>query len=1118
MLFLKTIFGLNLRRCSTMVRVLNVAEKNDAAKSLANVLSQGRSRMREGFSRFNKIYEFEYRLMNQQVSMTMTSVSGHLLALEFIGTFKSWKACNPVDLFDVPVQKYCPDNFVDIKRTLEREVRGCQSLVIWTDCDREGENIGYEIIQVCQAVKPNIKVYRAKFSEITPQSVARAVNNLGPPDPRINDAVDVRQELDLRIGASFTRFQTLRLQKLFPEALAEQLVSYGSCQFPTLGFVVERYKQVQEFIPEPFWKLKVSHEHDGVKADFSWKRNRLFNFLACQVLYDQCVENPAATVVDIKSKSKNKWRPQALDTVELEKLASRKLKINAKETMKIAEKLYTQGLISYPRTETNIFPKEMDLVSLVEAQTQDPEWGGFAQQVLDNGPNPRNGTKTDQAHPPIHPLKYTDSLQGNERKIYEYVVRHFLACLSQDAQGHETVVEIEIAQEKFSAQGLMILAKNYLEVYPYEKWNAKEIPLYYQGDQFEPNFIEIQAGETSPPPLLTEADLISLMEKHGIGTDATHAEHIETVKSRMYVGLRPDGRFVPGQLGMGLVEGYDSMGYEMSKPHLRSQLEADLKLICQGRKAKDDVLRDQIQKYKEVFIEACRQAQKLDVAISQYLGEAQPLPDNDSATGEVDFAPSIIRKCPRCGNPMTLRTKKDGKGFYIGCSSYPNCKASIWLPDFVLQASATQETCSTCGPGPVTKLQFKFKPGSVPLTIPNNYVGCIGGCDEMLTEALGIRPISGNVPSDLPRTEITSHANSAGRPTNNNTNVRPNSANIAANNRRNTPSSGAGGRNSQSAVGSSSHGNRPLNSGRQLHTRAPCDQTTSVMAGAGSINRLTVNNMNSGFGTPSNGPVGRAPSSKNSNPARGPLSSIPDSRSNISGTGRRTEVPGLSRVSAGGGGGDGAEQAIVCSCGNDAIILTVRKEGPNTGRQFYKCSGQTGESCNFFLWADQSDQSAATPGVSNPSFSRGRESFGGDGFNSTSDQAAMTNHRPSFPSGGDGGGEISCRCEIPAKSLIVQKQGPNTGRQFFACSKPRDQTCNFFQWADQVDQSSLSSAQGTSLPPWASGSKGTPAQRKRPAQGLAGSGQTKQRKPPSCGFCGQPGHRKNKCPERVDDF
>lgn len=132
-------------------QVLCVAEKNDAAKAIAEIMSAGRSRRREGFSKFNKIYEYECNMLGQNISIVMTSVSGHLLALEFKAPFQKWRSCNPVTLFDAEVEKYCPENYVDIKRTLEREVRKCQALVIWTDCDREGENIGFEIIQVCKA-------------------------------------------------------------------------------------------------------------------------------------------------------------------------------------------------------------------------------------------------------------------------------------------------------------------------------------------------------------------------------------------------------------------------------------------------------------------------------------------------------------------------------------------------------------------------------------------------------------------------------------------------------------------------------------------------------------------------------------------------------------------------------------------------------------------------------------------------------------------------------------------------------------------------------------------------------------------------------------------------------
>lgn len=129
---------------------------------------------------------------------------------------------------------------------------------------------------------------------------------------------------------------------------------------------------------------------------------------------------------------------------------------------------------------------------------------------------------------------------------------------------------------QFVGHGLEILERNYLEVYIYDKWTDKELPKFREGQTFRPTRISMNEGQTSPPNLLTEADLIALMEKHGIGTDATHADHIETIQERNYVGVQ-DGKFLPGKLGMGLVEGYDAMGFEMSKPKLRADLEADLK-------------------------------------------------------------------------------------------------------------------------------------------------------------------------------------------------------------------------------------------------------------------------------------------------------------------------------------------------------------------------------------------------------------------------------------------------------------------------------------------------------------------------------------------------------------
>ncbi|XP_026878009.1 DNA topoisomerase 3-alpha [Electrophorus electricus] len=983
--------SISMIRRTQIKKVLCVAEKNDAAKGIAELMSNGRSRRREGLSVYNKIYEYEYNLFGQNVTICMTSVSGHLLALEFKAHFQKWHSCNPVMLFDAEVEKYCPDNFVQIKRTLEREVRQCQALVIWTDCDREGENIGYEIIDVCKDVKPNIQVFRARFSEITPNSIRRACESLTEPDINVSDAVEVRQELDLRIGAAFTRFQTLRLQKIFPGSLSNQLISYGSCQFPTLGFVVERFKAIQAFIPETFFKIKVVHEpSEEESVEFGWKRHRLFNHTACLVLYQMCMENPMATVISVTTKPKSKWRPLPLDTVELEKLASRKLKIGAKETMKIAEKLYTQGFISYPRTETNMFPKNLNLVPLVEQQRQDNEWGPFARRILESGgPTPRNGNKSDQAHPPIHPSKYTNNLQGNERRLYEFIVRHFLACCSKDAEGQEMTVEIDIAKERFSASGLTIIARNYLEVYPYDKWYNKVIPLYAPDTTFQPTAIEMVEGQTSPPQLLTEADLISLMEKHGIGTDATHAEHIETIKSRMYVGLTTDQRFLPGELGMGLVEGYNSMGYEMSKPDLRAELEADLKLVSEGRKDKASVLRHHVAKYKAVFIESVKKAKKLDEALSSYLGEAQEFTEQEEQELEM---PLPVRKCLQCSRDMVLKKKKDNTGKFLSCLGYPACKAVVWFPDVVLEVSRDDSICPTCRPHPVHMLRFKFKRGSLPPGMPLEFVGCIGGCDDTLREVLNLKYLHGGGES---RTQV--NCSSAFSQSNH---PRPNP--VLQSRPDNRPSSP-----------------RP----RAVSSRLPPPTSAATW-----------------------------------------LSHLPSCTQN---------------------------DAVVCNCGQDALLLTVRKEGPNQGRQFYKCS--TG-GCKFFLWADQPNDQHGPAGSRGHGLPPPRPSLG---------LGSAPQHRPGNRGSGIDGGETMCHCNEPAVTRTVMKDGPNKGRMFHTCGKPRDQQCGFFQWVDEnVAPATVGSSHEHSKK-WAGGTK----------TGASSSKAAAPKRQRTCGICHQPGHTCTTCPQ-----
>jgi DNA topoisomerase-3 len=259
-------------------------------------------------------------------------------------------------------------------------------------------------------------------------------------------AVEARQELDLRTGAAITRMQTLALQAAFPE-LDKKVISYGApglvhqdrqvglrwwrssltgpCQFPTLGFVVARYLEIQAFVSETFWFIYVSQERDDDQVVFKWARNHLFDFEASVILYEQCVEHPQAEVLSVENKPTKKWSvrfspslftpvadhhhrvPQEAAAADDGRAAEGRLAPASHVAQKgsrgrsasvgppperrdrgwqhiarpsqHAEKLYQKGFLSYPRTETDQYDKAFDFATLIGKQTNDGNWGTFAQ-------------------------------------------------------------------------------------------------------------------------------------------------------------------------------------------------------------------------------------------------------------------------------------------------------------------------------------------------------------------------------------------------------------------------------------------------------------------------------------------------------------------------------------------------------------------------------------------------------------------------------------------------------------------------------------------------------------------------------------------------------------------
>jgi DNA topoisomerase-3 len=311
-------------------------------------------------------------------------------------------------------------------------------LVLWLDCDREGENICFEVIRCVDKFmnhNSNLKqyIYRAKFSAITPKDIEKAMLTLGSPNENESKAVEARQELDLKVGVAFSRFQTQYFQGKYGD-LDSSVISYGPCQTPTLGFCVERYDEIQSFTSENFWNIDVNIDIGQAgrqqQVTLEWTRGRIFDQSVAETLLTMIREDSYVLCDSIKQSETRKQRPQPMNTVEMLKLASSRLGIGPHATMKAAEELYLSGYLSYPRTESTSYPASFDIREALNELRSSSDWGGYVTDMLKHGfTSPRSGVDKGD-HPPITPVALAVGLTGDKARLYDMIVTHFLATVS----------------------------------------------------------------------------------------------------------------------------------------------------------------------------------------------------------------------------------------------------------------------------------------------------------------------------------------------------------------------------------------------------------------------------------------------------------------------------------------------------------------------------------------------------------------------------------------------------------------------------------------------------------------------------------------------------------------
>jgi len=648
-----------------------VAEKPSVSKMIAEHLSKGKMRWRKGASHACQIHEFItwFPPAGQKCKFLQTSVVGHVFGLSFNKEDgrRAWK--DPSILFDSNTEKTIEEMTAKLRvvEHLQGLAKEAEYLVLWLDCDREGENIGFEVIGLCRESFPSDEnIYRAQFSALTEPEMKRALNTLVRPNKYMSMAVDARQELDLKIGVAFTKLLTNHLlercqQKFFSDL---KVISYGPCQTPTLWFCTQRHHEIQNFKRQSLWSPKLSLELPSLgPSNFAWalttdgnEQGKISNSQRAKEVENACRKATFAVAGKVKEERKSLRRPAGLNTVQLLKVASSALGMSPAVAMKTAEHLYSSGYISYPRTESTKYPASFDIRAALYEQSWHPNWGRTAHHLLQNNPDIRPPTQGHDAgdHPPITPMRSAprgELTKGKEWKLYDFITRHFIASLMPDFQYTEHTLTASVGQGiEFAYKWHTVQEQGFCGAMPW-----KQQDLHLQQVARPPSVmptarlrilgVTMEEEYTRPPDYLKESELIELMDKHGIGTDASIAQHVKNVIDRHYAkvcGPGEDGKagkpvpteeqlykmrwkakkgagkaggkgkdsrieepksrhMVPTGLGLALIGSYQRLDKTLCEPQVRANMEQQVARIADGSESQEEVLRHNIELFRGKF-------------------------------------------------------------------------------------------------------------------------------------------------------------------------------------------------------------------------------------------------------------------------------------------------------------------------------------------------------------------------------------------------------------------------------------------------------------------------------------------------------------------------------------
>lgn len=645
---------------------LVVCEKPDAARRIAHALGGKRETKVAGIPVFD--VDFQNR------SFKICSAIGHLYGV--VDRTKNRSVYPVLDLEWAPV-----DGRSKVISVISKLSKGADSFIHACDYDQEGEVIGHSILQyACGSAYG--RSMRAKFSTLTDDEIRDSFASLQKPSLGLAEAGRSRHLLDFIYGVNLSRALA---QSFKAGNKGYRNLSIGRVQGPTLAFAADREQEIKLYVPDPYWVVSAEFEKNGQVIHARYEKPAIDTLTEAQTIVDRCTGKDG-TVTGVDKRKIPLMPPMPFNTGDLQREAFRLFRISPGYALAIAEKLYLRALISYPRTSSQKLPPSINYCKILSGLARSSLYGSASLLLSRSRLTPHEGTMTDPAHPAIYPTGVLVRLSGIEFKVYDLIVKRFLATFGDAAVTEKTDVTIDVNGYSFLAEGNVTLYEGWTALYrPYARTEYTMLPQLAAGDWLPNRQLSMEEKFTEPPPRYSQSSLLAKMEREKIGTKATRADIIATLFKRNY--LEQKRGIEVTDLGFAVVESMREHVPDIISTDLTRSMEEELEKVEQGIGEPVAVIEYAVDKLV-VALEAFREGSQ---DIGREIGAASK-PNN------------VLSMCPVCktGSLRMIRSRKTKKRF-VGCSNYAQgCRASAPLPQ---KGSIKAVKACKCG-WPVVKVMF----------------------------------------------------------------------------------------------------------------------------------------------------------------------------------------------------------------------------------------------------------------------------------------------------------------------------------------------------------------------------------------------------------------------------